>query len=83
LVSVEKKLSNEKFTQNAKQEILDLEYKKKADAEMKINIIENTQIPIVFYKYFSYVKQLGFIETPNYNMLRSLFITELSKNIKN
>jgi hypothetical protein len=51
--------------------------------QMKINIIENTQIPIVFYKYFSYVKQLGFIETPNYNMLRSLFITELSKNIKN
>ena len=40
LISVEKKLSNEKFTQNAKQEILDLEYKKKADAEMKINIIE-------------------------------------------
>ena len=51
--------------------------------QMKINIIENTKIPIVFYKYFSYVKQLGFIETPNYNMLRSLFITELSKNIKN
>lgn len=40
LLSVEKKLSNEKFVQNAKPEIVELERKKKADAEEKIAIIE-------------------------------------------
>ena len=42
LVSVEKKLGNEKFVQNAKAEVLALEQKKKADAETKIRIIEES-----------------------------------------
>jgi valyl-tRNA synthetase len=42
LVSVEKKLGNEKFVQNAKAEVLALEQKKKADAEMKIRVIEES-----------------------------------------
>jgi valyl-tRNA synthetase len=36
LVSVEKKLSNERFVQNAKPEVVDAERQKKADAEAKI-----------------------------------------------
>ncbi len=40
LVSVDKKLSNERFVQNAKPEVVDIEKKKKADAEEKIRIIE-------------------------------------------
>ncbi len=39
LVSVEKKLSNEKFVQNARAEVLEAERKKKADAEAKIKVI--------------------------------------------
>ncbi|MEO6406993.1 MAG: class I tRNA ligase family protein, partial [Ferruginibacter sp.] len=42
LASVEKKLGNEKFVQNAKPEILALEQKKKADAETKIRVIEES-----------------------------------------
>ena len=42
LNSVEKKLSNEKFVQNAKAEIVDVERKKKADAESKIRMIEES-----------------------------------------
>jgi valyl-tRNA synthetase len=42
LISVEKKLSNEKFVQNAKAEVVDIEKKKKADAEMKIRMIEES-----------------------------------------
>ncbi len=42
LVSVEKKLSNERFVQNAKPEIIALERKKKADAEAKIKVIEES-----------------------------------------
>jgi len=42
LVSVEKKLGNEKFVQNAKPEVLVLEQKKKADAETKIRVIEES-----------------------------------------
>jgi valyl-tRNA synthetase len=41
LVSVEKKLGNERFVQNAKPEIIEIERKKKADAEEKIKIIED------------------------------------------
>jgi valyl-tRNA synthetase len=40
LLSVDKKLSNEKFVQNAKQEIIELERKKKQDAEAKVKVIE-------------------------------------------
>lgn len=40
LVSVEKKLSNEKFVQNAKPEVLLNEQNKKADAEAKIKALE-------------------------------------------
>ena len=36
LKSVEKKLSNERFVQNAKAEIVDTERKKQADAESKM-----------------------------------------------
>jgi valyl-tRNA synthetase len=42
LVSVEKKLSNERFVQNAKPEVVDLEKKKKEDAEAKIKVIEES-----------------------------------------
>ncbi|MFT3934960.1 MAG: valine--tRNA ligase [Chitinophagaceae bacterium] len=39
LASVEKKLGNERFVQNAKPEVIELERKKKADAEAKLKII--------------------------------------------
>ena len=42
LISVEKKLSNERFVQNAKPEVVDIERKKKADAEEKIKAIEES-----------------------------------------
>lgn len=42
LFSVEKKLSNERFVQNAKPEVIDIERKKKADAEAKIKVIEES-----------------------------------------
>ncbi len=42
LISVEKKLSNERFVQNAKPEVIDIERKKKADAEEKIKVIEES-----------------------------------------
>ncbi|MFM7021730.1 MAG: valine--tRNA ligase [Flavobacteriales bacterium] len=40
LISVEKKLANERFVQNAKPEVIDAERKKKADAEAKIKMLE-------------------------------------------
>jgi len=42
LISIDKKLSNDRFVQNAKTEVIDLERKKKSDAEAKILIIEQT-----------------------------------------
>ncbi|HEV8273506.1 MAG TPA: valine--tRNA ligase [Chitinophagaceae bacterium] len=42
LLSVEKKLSNERFVQNARPEIIEIEKKKKADAEAKIKAIEES-----------------------------------------
>jgi valyl-tRNA synthetase len=42
LLSVEKKLSNERFVQNAKPEVVEVEKKKKADAEAKIKAIEES-----------------------------------------
>jgi len=42
LASVEKKLGNERFVQNAKPEVLALEQKKKADAEARIRTIEES-----------------------------------------
>jgi valyl-tRNA synthetase len=42
LLSVEKKLSNERFVQNAKPEVVEVERKKKADAEDKIKAIEES-----------------------------------------
>lgn len=42
LVSVEKKLGNDRFVQNAKPEVVDIEKKKKADAEAKIKAIEES-----------------------------------------
>jgi valyl-tRNA synthetase len=42
LLSVEKKLGNEKFVNNAKAEVVEIERKKKADAEMKIRMIEES-----------------------------------------
>lgn len=42
LKSVDAKLSNERFVQNAKPEIIQNERNKKADAEAKISIIENS-----------------------------------------
>lgn len=40
LIAVDKKLSNDKFVQNARPEVIEIEKKKKADAEMKITLIE-------------------------------------------
>ncbi|HEY4798220.1 MAG TPA: class I tRNA ligase family protein, partial [Bacteroidia bacterium] len=40
LVSVQKKLANERFVQNAKPEVIELEKKKQADAEAKIKAIQ-------------------------------------------
>jgi valyl-tRNA synthetase len=42
LTSVDKKLGNEKFVANAKPEVLELEQKKKADAQEKIKMVEET-----------------------------------------
>jgi valyl-tRNA synthetase len=42
LVSVDKKLSNEKFVNSAKPEVVDIERKKKADAEGKIKALEES-----------------------------------------
>lgn len=42
LISVEKKLSNERFVQNAKPDIVDNERKKKEDAEAKIKALEES-----------------------------------------
>ena len=42
LTSVEKKLSNEKFVANAKPEVVELERRKKADAEEKITLLKET-----------------------------------------
>jgi len=42
LISVDKKLSNERFVQNAKPEIVENERKKRADAEEKIRAIQQT-----------------------------------------
>lgn len=42
LASVEKKLSNERFVQNAKPEVIELERRKKADAEQKIKALEES-----------------------------------------
>jgi len=42
LASVEKKLNNERFVQNARPEVIEVERKKKADAEAKIKAIEES-----------------------------------------
>ena len=42
LLSVEKKLSNERFVQNAKSDVVDVERKKKAGAEQKIQALEES-----------------------------------------
>jgi len=42
LLSVEKKLGNERFVQNAKPEVIEIERRKKTDAEEKIKVIENS-----------------------------------------
>ncbi len=42
LASVEKKLGNERFVQNAKPEVIELERRKKADAETRIKVIEDS-----------------------------------------
>ena len=42
LQSVEKKLGNERFVQNAKPEVVEAERKKKADAEEKIKVLEES-----------------------------------------
>ncbi|MGZ5133720.1 MAG: valine--tRNA ligase [Flavitalea sp.] len=42
LISVDKKLNNERFVQNAKPEVVAIEQKKKADAQTKIKVIEES-----------------------------------------
>ncbi len=42
LEAVEKKLSNERFVQNARPEVIETERKKKADAEEKIRVLEES-----------------------------------------
>ena len=46
LASVDKKLSNERFVQNAKPEVIEIERKKKADAEAKIKVIEESLLTL-------------------------------------
>ena len=46
LVSVEKKLSNEKFVTNANKEVIDAELKKKADAVAKMKAIEESLVTL-------------------------------------
>jgi valyl-tRNA synthetase len=41
LISVEKKLNNERFVQNAKPEVVEIERRKQADAREKIIAIED------------------------------------------
>jgi valyl-tRNA synthetase len=42
LASVTKKLSNERFVQNAKAEVVEIEKKKQTDAEARIKTIEES-----------------------------------------
>ena len=42
LNSVEKKLDNQRFVQNAKAEVIELERKKKSDAEIRIKVLEES-----------------------------------------
>ncbi|MFL5739072.1 MAG: valine--tRNA ligase [Flavisolibacter sp.] len=42
LISVEKKLNNERFVQNARPDVVDIERRKKADAEQKIRALEES-----------------------------------------
>jgi valyl-tRNA synthetase len=42
LQSIDKKLNNNRFMENAKREVIELERKKQADAEAKIKIIEES-----------------------------------------
>jgi valyl-tRNA synthetase len=46
LVSVEKKLGNERFVQNAKPEVVEIERRKKADAEKKIEMLQETLVSL-------------------------------------
>lgn len=48
LASVKKKLSNERFVQNAKPEVVEIERKKKADAEQKIKALEESLAGLPF-----------------------------------
>jgi valyl-tRNA synthetase len=42
LLSVEKKLSNERFMENARPEVIAIEQKKKSDAEQKIVVLRES-----------------------------------------
>jgi len=42
LITIDRKLSNDKFVNNARPEVIELERKKKSDTESKINVIEQT-----------------------------------------
>ena len=48
LDSVKKKLSNERFVQNAKAEVVEIERKKKSDAEQKIKALEESLAALAF-----------------------------------
>ena len=43
ILGIDKKLSNEKFVNNAPAQVIDLENKKKADAEAKIQALEESK----------------------------------------
>jgi valyl-tRNA synthetase len=53
LISVYKKLANERFVQNAKPEVVEIERRKKADAEHKIKVIEESLATIRNQNKFS------------------------------
>jgi valyl-tRNA synthetase len=53
LISVDKKLANERFVQNAKPEVVEIERRKKADAEHKIKVIEESLATIRNQNKFS------------------------------
>jgi valyl-tRNA synthetase len=42
LITIDKKLSNDKFVNNARPEVIELERKKKSDTESKIDVIQQT-----------------------------------------
>jgi len=87
LVSVLRKLSNEKFVANAKPEVVDAERKKQSDAESKIKSIEENIASFSIINRFSSpdMKFLYLIEgyrDASFELLESVIRTETQSNLK-